>query len=140
MAFSFNMVKTKLNCCDRNHMTYKMQNIYHVALLTMFAFCFCCCYILFICGCIVQSLYFHHVGSRDELKQLCLVISIFTHRAIAGPTVSLQRKGLPTIVAEFFLRCAKLRCDLFPLQLMLKSGPQGKVLKDSRGPLRGEYH
>lgn len=40
MAFSFNMVKTKLNCCDRNHMTYKMQNIYHLALLKMFVFVF----------------------------------------------------------------------------------------------------
>lgn len=104
MAFSFNMVKTKLNCCDRNHMTYKMQNIYHLALLKMSGFFFC--YILFICGCIMQFLSFHHEGSRADLKQLGLVISIFTHRAIAGPTVSLQRKGLLTIV-EFFLRRAK---------------------------------
>lgn len=54
----------------------------------------------------MQSFSFHHEGSRADLKQLGLMISIFTHRAIAGPTVSLQRKGLPTIV-EFFLRRAK---------------------------------
>lgn len=33
------MIKTKLNCYDRDRMTYKMQSIYHLAPLKMFVFC-----------------------------------------------------------------------------------------------------